>query len=149
MSRQIDANFLPQLKVNIPLVEHMGIQSLTWHNKRLTFNLNFAPLINDKGTGFGGGLAGLATLLGWCFVTLLREEAHKPGPVVVKESFNSFKAPIQGDFQMHCEAVIANQEEEFIQQIKSDQRATLELKIWVEQQGKEAFIYQGTYVALQ
>ncbi|NLW05108.1 MAG: hypothetical protein GX029_07790 [Pseudomonadaceae bacterium] len=146
--QQISESFLPWLKEAIPLTQHLGIKSLHWHNKQLVFDLALAPLVNDKGTGFGGGVAGLATLLGWCFVTLLLDETQQACPVVVKESNNSFKIPITANFTMHCESLDADYKETFLQQLANKGRASLKLNVWVKQQGVTAFSYEGTYVAL-
>lgn len=146
--QQVSEDFLPWLKSAIPLAEHMGIKSLDWDKNRLAFNLELAPLVNDKGTGFGGGIASLATLLGWCFVTLLLDETNQRCPVVVKDSSNSFTAPITASFSMRCEAVEPNFKESFQQQFASKGRARIKLKVWVEQLGVTAFSYEGTYVAL-
>lgn len=140
--------FLPWLKEAIPLVEHLGIKSLSWQGDRLQFDLALKPLVNDKGTGFGGGIAGLATLLGWCFVTLLLDETNQRCPVVVRDSSNAFTAPITSDFTMYCEAVEPSFKENFIQEFNQKGRARLKLKVWVEQKGVPAFSYEGTYVAL-
>ena len=144
----VNEAFLPWLKEAIPLVGHLGIQSLDWKGDQLVFNLALAPLVNDKGTGFGGGVAGLATLLGWGFVTLLLDETQQRCPVVVRDSNNAFTAPITNNFVMYCEAVDSNFKEVFLQEFNQKGRARLKLKVWVEQEGVTAFSYEGTYVAL-
>jgi len=146
--KSVNEAFLPWLKEAIPLVEHLGIKSLSWQEDQLVFDLALAPLVNDKGTGFGGGIAGLATLLGWCFVTLLLDEAQQRCPVVVKDSSNAFMAPVTEDFVMRCVSVEADYKEKFLKDFAHRGRARLKLKVWVEQQGVTAFSYEGTYVAL-
>ena len=139
--------FLPWLQQAIPLTEHMGIRKLEWRDEVLVFKLELAPLVNDKGTGFGGGVAGLATLLGWCYVTLLLDEHAKRCPVVVKESSNAFLAPITGDFEMHCRCLQPGGWQQFLQDFARKGRARLQLDIQAVQQ-QTAFTYTGTYVAL-
>ncbi len=146
--QQVSETFLPWLKKTIPLTEHLGIQSLRWEGEQLVFDLALAPLVNDKGTGFGGGVAGLATLLGWCYVTLLLDETQQRCPVVVRDSSNAFTAPITKDFVMRCEVIEEQAVEVFLQEFAVKGRARLRLKVWVEQQGVSAFSYEGTYVAL-
>lgn len=145
---QVSEEFLPWLKQSIPLADHLGIQELRWQGQQLVFDLALAPIVNDKGTGFGGGIAGLATLLGWCYVTLLLDEAQQRCPVVVKDSSNAFTAPITADFVMCCQSLDKKSVEDFLQQFSTKGRARLKLKVWVEQQGVSAFSYEGTYVAL-
>jgi len=144
----VDRNFLPWLKQAIPLTEHLGIKELQWQGENLTMDLQLAPLVNDKGTGFGGGVAGLATLLGWCYVTLLLDEHSQRCPVVVKESSNRFTAPITDDFSMHCWCEEDKGWESFLSRYAEKGRASIPLAIEARQQGKVAFTYKGTYVAL-
>lgn len=143
----ITDGFLPWLQQAIPLVEHMGIQKLEWRDEVLVFNLSLAPLVNDKGTGFGGGVAGLATLLGWCYVTLLLDEHAERCPVVVKESCNAFLAPITENFEMHCHCQQPGGWRQFLQDFAEKGRAKLQLDIQAIQR-QVVFTYTGTYVAL-
>jgi len=145
--QQVETNFLPWLKQAIPLTEHLGIQSLAWHEGQLKMDLALAPLVNDKGTGFGGGVAGLATLVGWCYVTLVLDQHFERCPVVVKESSNRFTAPITGDFSMLCGSKEQDLER-FLSDYEQQGRASLLLSASVTDQQKLAFSYQGTYVAL-
>ena len=148
---QLTHNFLPWLQKSIPLVAHLGIQQLYWQPQQplcLSMDINFNPLVNDKGTAFGGGVAGLATLLGWCWVTLVRQATGNAGPVVVKESNNKFSAPITSNFSLHCQAVNPELLPEFLHQLQKHKKASLDLTIKAQQQATTAFSYQGTYVAL-
>lgn len=144
----VKQNFLPWLKQAIPLTEYLGIQELQWQGDELTMDLSLAPLINDKGTGFGGGVAGLATLLGWCYVTLLLDAHSQRCPVVVKESSNRFTAPITADFSMHCWCEEDKGLESFLNRYAQKGRGSIQLVIEARQQDKVVFSYQGTYVAL-
>jgi thioesterase domain-containing protein len=144
----VNQEFLPWLKQAIPLTEHLGIKELQWRDKELIADLSLAPLVNDKGTGFGGGIAGLATLLGWCYVTLLLDERSQRCPVVVKESNNRFTAPITSDFSMHCWCEEEKGQESFLDRYAKKGRGSIQLLVEARQQGQAAFHYQGTYVAL-
>lgn len=144
----LDSSFLPWLKQAIPLTQHLGIEALQWQNDDLVMSLTLAPLVNDKGTGFGGGVAGLATLLGWCYVTLVLDEHFERCPVVVKESNNRFLAPITDDFSLHCCCANEQQLDPFLATYAQKGRASLELKVVAYQQASCCFEYQGVYVAL-
>ena len=53
----------------------MQIDQLEYSGHAITLSAPLAPNINDKGTAFAGSTAGLATLTGWCLITLwLREQ---------------------------------------------------------------------------
>jgi len=63
--------FLAQVKADIPLVNYMGLERVTYADNEICFYVSLAPNINDKGTGFGGSISGLCTLSGWALTTLL------------------------------------------------------------------------------
>ncbi|WP_162299794.1 YiiD C-terminal domain-containing protein [Marinospirillum perlucidum] len=148
MTQAVSPEFLPWLKEAIPLTQHLGIENLYWQDKELIAELQLAPLVNDKGTGFGGGVAGLATLLGWCYVTLLLDARDQRCPVVVKESSNRFTAPLTGDFTLHCWCEEDGQPQSFLETFAKKGRGRINLKVEARQEGQLAFDYQGTYVAL-
>jgi thioesterase domain-containing protein len=148
MKLQVKPDFLPWLKKHIPLTQHMGIHGLEWQDQTLVFNLQLEPLVNDKGTGFGGGVAGLATLLGWCYVNLLLDQATGRCPVVIKESSNRFVAPITGDFEMLCWCDDPKGMESFLERYKSNGRARMSLNVEARQGDQLCFSYEGVYVAL-
>lgn len=153
--QDLNENFLPWLYQAIPLTQHMGIRQLEWQqlagSKQLVADLYLSPLVNDKQTAFGGGLVGLATLLGWCFTTLsLRDEGFNC-PVVIKTAEQSYLRPIQSDFQLVSSLAANNQEnslENFIEQYDQHQKASLNLQAAAFCQGVEVFNFQATYVAL-
>lgn len=144
----IHKNFLPWLNKAIPLTQHMGIQSLSWQDQNLVAQLNLQPLMNDKHTAFGGGVVGLATLLGWCYTTLYLQDKNIHCPVVVKEASQHYLRPITSDFELVCslnnKANLAN----FLATYQQTKKANLELKVTANSQGKEAFAFNATYVAL-
>lgn len=96
------ARFLAWLGEAIPLVGHLGIRRMTRDDRELTWELELAPSLNDKGTGFGGALTAQATLLGWCWTTLWLRRHSLARDVVVAEASQRFLAPVTGDYRMVC-----------------------------------------------
>lgn len=95
--------FLAWLGEAIPLVEHLGIRRMVRDDRHLTWELALTPNLNDKGTGFGGGLTAQTTLLGWCWVTLWLRRRGLVRDVVVAEASQRFLAPVTGDYRLTCE----------------------------------------------
>ena len=62
--------FLQWLKESIPLAAAMQIEALQFDGQQLEMRVPLAANVNDKGTGFGGSIAALATLAGWSLTTL-------------------------------------------------------------------------------
>lgn len=151
----INENFLPWLQNAIPLTQHMGIKCLEWQQQgeqqQLVAHLALEPLVNDKLTAFGGGVVGLATLLGWCFTSLTLRDVGVNCPVVVKTAEQSYLRPIKADFQLVC-GLLANDSpsrlDAFLDSYAKHQKASLDLQVTAICQEVEAFTFKATYVAL-
>lgn len=96
------ATFQRWLGDAIPMVAHLGIADMTWHNDKLVWNLQLAPNLNDKGTGFGGSLAAHTTLIGWCWTTLWLRAHGRIQDVVVATASQRFLAPVTTDYRLEC-----------------------------------------------
>lgn len=59
----------------IPLAAAMQVRVTGFDGVQVELSAPLAPNLNDKGTGFAGSLATLATLAGWSLATLLAEQA--------------------------------------------------------------------------
>src|SRR5690554_8206547 len=92
------SNFLSWLKTQIPLLEHLGIDCLSWDGTSLAIPTPLAPNVNDKGTGFGGSQAAIATVAGWCLTTLLLKEQGLEADVVIADSHLQYLRPVTADF---------------------------------------------------
>ncbi|MFK7161074.1 YiiD C-terminal domain-containing protein [Marinospirillum sp. MEB164] len=146
----MDATFLEQLHQQIPLTQAMGIQQLGWEASAtspcLTMHLALAPLVNDKGTAFGGGVVGLATLLGWCWTRLMWESKQPCVPVVVKSAQQTYLAPIEGDFTLRAQPL----HDDWVETLDPQQSARPGVELVIEAwQGEHCcFRFQGVYRVL-
>ena len=86
----------------IPLVPSLGIKRMRWQGEVLNWDLALSANLNDKGTGFGGGLAAQTTLIGWCWVTLWLRAQGRQQDVVVADAGQRFLAPVRGDYRLVC-----------------------------------------------
>jgi len=91
-----------RLFVAIPMAFAMGIGVSAWDGRTLCLSAPLAPNRNDKGTGFAGSLATLATLAGWALATLLAEKLAGPCQVAIFESELRYLRPVTGDFTARC-----------------------------------------------
>jgi thioesterase domain-containing protein len=89
-----------ELEHGIPLVRAMQLSVQTVPDGRVRLLVPLGPNINDKGTGFGGSVAALATLAGWVEtrrqLDLVIPEAAVD--IVVQRGQTQYLAPIHGDF---------------------------------------------------
>lgn len=142
-------DFLCWLKTQIPLLTHMGLGDLAFDDKTLTLPAKLAPNVNDKGTGFGGSIATLATISGWCLTTLLLKNRELDCDVMIKDSNMQYLLPITGDF--FAEVALPDEDEvnAFLTRLDEKGRARLALDVTVKQNEKTALTMQGLYVAVK
>lgn len=141
--------FLVWLKTQIPLLNHMGLGELEYDGKRLVLPAELAPNINDKGTGFGGSLATLATISGWCLTTLLLREQSLDCDVMIRDCEMQYIAPITNDFYAQVVVPSTLGVDSFLLRLKEKGRARLALDVSVKQNGIVALKMTGNYVAIQ
>ena len=140
--------FLQWLKTQIPLLNYMGLGDLEFDGNKLLLPAALAPNINDKGTGFGGSLATLATISGWCLTTLLLRDRSLDCDVMIRDCEMRYLAPVKGDFHAEVTLPDADKVDGFLVRLKEKGRARLALDVFVIQNGKKALTMQGNYVAI-
>jgi len=129
----------------IPLTEHLGLQITTWDGRCLSMTAPLSPNRNDKGTGFAGSIASLATFAGWALLTLAVEERCGAAQVAVYRSEMRYRRPVDGDFEARCCLPDKAQLEAFWQALRDTGKGRLELAVSVVQDGEEKVQYQGAY----
>src|SRR5207302_1440336 len=99
------------------------------------------------GTAFGGSLAAVATLAGYCFIWL--ELGDRSAHVVIRESAISYRRPVTGEIRAVCrrpeEAAVAT----FKAAFAGKGKGRLRLDVTVEEDGLTAVEFRGTFVALK
>jgi thioesterase domain-containing protein len=141
--------FLAWLKGQIPIINHMGFVPLKWDGTTLHMGAELEPNVNDKGTGFGGSLATVATLCGWSIVTLHLRDLGRDDDVVIKESQLEYFRPITSDFIAVTSLPSAEELENFDTRMLEKGRARMELVIEIDQDNETALRLTGTYVAME
>jgi len=141
--------FLSWLRTQIPLINHMGFKPLQYDGRSLVMSAELEPNINDKGTGFGGSLATVATLCGWSMVTLYRREQGFDNDVVIHTSELEYLRPVTGDFAAHVALPDTEALATFDAKMAERGKARLDLIIEVRQGEKVAMRLNGSYVAME
>jgi len=147
MGRVEIAEFRTWLLGQIPLLTHMGLGDFDWDGESLEIPAQLAPNVNDKGTGFGGSQATLATICGWSLITLLLRERGLDCDLVIADSQLEYRAPVDGDFNARCELPGPATVEAFLKRLRERGRAPLALEIEIRQGDKLALQMKGRYVA--
>lgn len=146
--QQTAGQFLDWLKGEIPLINHMGFGDLVYDGRSLQMPAELAPNVNDKGTGFGGSLATLATLCGWAMVTLYLREQGRDCDVMIRDSQLQYLAPVTGDFVAVTELPEDAELTTFMSYMDNKGRGRLNLEVEVRQGDKVAMKLSGAYVAI-
>jgi len=135
----------------MPPARAMGVQLARVDDHSLRISGPLAANINDKGSAFGGSLAGILTLSAWGLVNLrLAEAGFEDAEVYVQDSSLRYLAPLYGD--LHADAQLAEGEswDAFIHAYrqKGKARATMHAVVALPD-GSPATTLQGRFVALR
>ncbi len=143
------AAFLQWIKQQIPLTAAMQLQQLTFDGRQLRITAPLAPNVNDKGTGFGGSLASIATLAGWALTTLYLRHQGLECDVVIADSHLRYLAPVNGDFEARVSLPLGDESEQLLQRMQQRGRGRLELQVEILCNGELCLSLDGRYVAMR
>ena len=131
----------------IPLANAMGIDHVEFLDDRLTLSAPLEPNLNDKGTGFAGSISGLATLSGWCLLTLWLRKHGVDADVMIASSEQRYIAPVTGRMEAIASLPDESVVEQFWQRFETRDRARLPISVTL---GGDvaAFEMMGSYAAI-
>lgn len=141
--------FLRWLRQSIPLANAMQIEQLEFDGEQLVLTAPLTPNINDKGTGFGGSIATLATLAGWSLTTLYLRQQALDCDVVIADSHLSYQQPVTSTFSAHVRLPEQSAREHLLDRIAERGRGRLDLEVAVLCQAQQVCQLQGRYVAIR
>lgn len=142
-------DFLAWLKPRIPLLEYLGINHLNWDGLTLEVPTPLAPNVNDKGTGFGGSQAAIATVAGWCLTTLCLRERALDCDVVIADSHLRYLKPVTADFITRVALQSGADADALAERVSERGRGKLELVVEVLCDEQVCMRLEGIYVAMQ
>lgn len=135
------------LQSKIPITRAMGVKVEHYDGERLVLVAPLAENVNHLGTAFGGSLNALAVLSGYglLWLELSDTESH----IVIRESSISYERPVRGQLR----AVCLRPEEEALLQFKQTfhqkGKARIALSAIIEEEGRAAVRFRGTFVAMR
>ncbi len=140
-ARRLNRRFREQ----IPLAREIDLEIIGYDGRSLVMTAPLTPNRNDKGTGFAGSIAALATLAGWALITLWVEERLGPADVAVYRSEMDYRQPITDDFFARCQLPEEEALDGLLAALESKGRGRLELSVTVCQGETEAVFFWGAY----
>lgn len=142
-----DQSFLNWLHQAIPLTAAMQIDEIDYTGNQLSLSAPLEPNLNDKGTGFAGSIASIATLSGWCLLTLWLKERGIDADVMIAKSEQRYLAPVTDRLQATATLPDDQIVEQFWQRFQEKQRARLPISVELGN-GTVVFELQGDYAAV-
>lgn len=130
----------------IPLSGLMGVRVEACGDGRIVLTAPLSTNHNHLGTAFGGSLATVATLAGYCalWVALGRKDAH----VVIRKSSMDYLRPVTGDIRAVCEFPAEATKSAFLDRFEKHGKARMELDVSISENGEQCLRFQGEFVAL-
>lgn len=133
------------LHEKIPLTRAMGVRVERVAADGVVLAAPLGPNHNHMGTAFGGSLAALATLAGYCVLWVALGD--RDGHIVVKRGEMDYRRPVTGDIRAECRAPVEALAE-FRARYAAAGKARLTLEAVVAEQGETCAVFAGEFVAL-
>jgi thioesterase domain-containing protein len=130
----------------IPLTRAMGVRVVSDGGREFVVTAPVALNYNHLHTAFGGSINAVATLAGYglLWMELRRDAAH----VVIAQSSIRFLQPIRETIRASCAKPNREELERFRSTLRAAGKATIALRVRVDENGRLAAEFQATFVAL-
>ncbi len=136
---------------SIALARAMQVRVASFDGECLILTAPLAPNLNDKGTGFAGSLATLATLAGWSLATLLAEQAIEGlggesfCDAAVFHSETDFLRPVREELCAEACLADVSQREKLRARLEAGRRAKLSIRVRIGSEADPALYLRGDY----
>jgi thioesterase domain-containing protein len=133
------------LHSKIPITRALGVRVEEYDGQRLVLGAPLQANINHLGTAFGGSLHALAVLSGYglLWLELKETDCH----IVIRESTIYYDRPVRDEIRAVC--LRPETVEEFKRSFQQKGKARITLSAIIEDDGKTAVRFRGTFVALR
>ncbi|MDP4625989.1 MAG: thioesterase domain-containing protein [Akkermansiaceae bacterium] len=134
------------LHSEIPLTRAMGILVESCSSENLILTAPLEPNHNHLGTAFGGSLATMATLAGYCalWTALGDRKIH----IVVRRSSIEYLRPVTGAIRATCGIPNKEQLKHLRKTLSTRGKARLALDVVISENDSECVRFTGEFVAL-
>lgn len=134
------------LHMEIPLSALMRIEVAESTSGSITLTAPLSTNHNHLGTAFGGSIAALATLTGYCalWTALGNKDAH----VVIRRSEIEYLRPVTGDLCATCKLPEGGIGHRFVQQFQKHGKARMNLIVTISENENECVHFKGEFVAI-
>jgi thioesterase domain-containing protein len=130
---------------DIPLAAAMRIAVQSYDGRTLTVRAPRAANRNLHGTAFAGSVFSICVLAGWGAAWLTWREQAANGLIVVADSKIQYRRAVTGDLVASCAADVTALAAA-LEQFRAVGRASLSLECTIDNGGRRAVVFTGTYV---
>lgn len=130
----------------IPLTLAMGLRVEASDDSKFVVTAPLSENYNHLGTAFGGSLSAIAMIAGYGF--LFQQLPSNQGHVVVREANIKYLKPLTHDIRATCHRPEESALEKFQKKFAKVGRASIELRVTIEDEGRIAVEFTGSYVAI-
>lgn len=130
---------------SIALARAMQLRVESFDGERLVLAAPLEPNLNDKGTGFAGSVSTLATLAGWCLVTLLSEQAGARCEAAIYRSEIDFRRPVREELRAEAWVSEAAAVARLHERLEAGKRARLSIAARLGPEADPALLFAGHY----
>lgn len=143
------AQDLERVLLSMPPLRAMGCRVACIERERLVLAAPLDANVNDKGSAFGGSLAGLMTVACWGLFSAHLKQAGLIAEVYVQDSNLQYFVPVLEDIEAEARLAEGEHLEAAIRAMRSRRKARLKLVASVRlKDGREAARLEGRFVAL-
>lgn len=134
------------LRTHVPLTQEIDIGAGAQNSHWLELSAPLHPNLNDKQTAFGGSLATLCTLSGWCITSMLCRAITPKIDIAVIDSHIRYLLPVTTD-PITARAFFPSIEDQsnFIELLQDKSRAKLSIKVEVNENDHTAVNFEARY----
>lgn len=143
------AGDLERVLLSMPPLAAMGCRVKTFEPDRLVLSAPLEANVNDKGSAFGGSLAGLMTVACWGLFSLHLKRAGFSAEVYVQDSNVQYFVPVLEHIEAEARLAEGEDLDAALRAMATRRKARLRLTASVRlKDGREAARLEGRFVAL-
>lgn len=135
------------LHQQVPLTRAMQVHVVSVTPSAVQLGAPLEPNINLHGTAFGGSLATLAVMAGWCAADSALKAHGAEFSLVIQSCKCDFLAPATGELRASAE--LSSDAATALAVLERKGKARLETQAVVSSGGREVLRMQGTYAAIR
>ncbi len=135
------------LRREMPITVPMGIEVVSWQDKRLTMRMPLEPNRNHQYSAFAGSLNALCTIVGWGTIFMLLHDKSLDGNIVIRRGKIRYLRPVRTPEFLAVGLTIKPAESEyFFELLRSKGKSKIDVAVEIADEQGPYVSFQGSYV---